>query len=47
VTAAFNQRRKMLNNSLKSWEFSEKVKEKIDFTRRPETLSIEEFSALV
>jgi len=47
VTAAFNQRRKMLNNSLKSWKISEEVREKIDFTRRPETLSIKEFAALV
>jgi len=47
VTAAFNQRRKMLNNSLKSWKIPEEVREKIDFTRRPETLSIKEFAALV
>ena len=47
VTAAFNQRRKMLNNSLKGWKIPEEVKEKIDFTRRPETLSIKEFAALV
>ena len=47
VTAAFNQRRKMLRNSIKSWEFSEVVKEKIDFSRRPESLSIKEFAFLV
>ena len=47
VKAAFNQRRKMLRNSMKSWEFSKLIKEKIDFSRRPESLSIEEFSLLV
>ena len=47
VTAAFNQRRKMLRNSMKSWEFSKLIKEKIDFSRRPESLSIEEFALLV
>ena len=46
VAAAFNQRRKMLRNSMKSWEFSKLIKEKIDFSRRPESLSIEEFSLL-
>ena len=47
VAAAFNQRRKMLRNSMKSWDFSKLVKEKIDFSRRPESLSVEEFSLLV
>jgi len=47
VAAAFNQRRKMLRNSMKSWDFSKLVKENIDFSRRPESLSIEEFSLLV
>ena len=47
VTAAFNQRRKMLSNSLKHWKISEDVKHKIDFTRRPETLTIKEFASLV
>ena len=47
VTTAFNQRRKMLNNSLKRWEIPEKVKQKIDFKRRPETLTVKEFAALV
>ena len=47
VKAAFNQRRKMLRNSMKSWEFSKLIKEKIDFSRRPESLSIEEFALLV
>ena len=47
VAAAFNQRRKMLRNSMKSWDFSKLVKEKIDFSRRPESLSVEEFALLV
>ena len=47
VTAAFNQRRKMLRNSMKSWDFSKLVKENIDFSRRPESLSVEEFALLV
>ena len=47
VRAAFNQRRKMLKNSLKGWDIPDKVKEKINFSRRPETLSIEEFAMLV
>ena len=47
VRAAFNQRRKMLKISLSSWDISDKVKEKIDFSRRPETLSIKEFASLV
>ena len=47
VRAAFNQRRKMLKNSLSSWDISDKVKKEIDFSRRPETLSIKEFASLV
>ena len=47
VRVAFNQRRKMLKNSLKGWNIPEKVKEEINFSRRPETLSIEEFAMLV
>ena len=47
VRMAFNQRRKMLKNSLKGWDVSDNIKEKINFSRRPETLSIEEFSMLV
>ena len=47
VRMAFNQRRKMLKNSLKGWDIPDKVKEKINFSRRPETLSIEEFAMLV
>ena len=47
VSTAFNQRRKMLKNSLKSWDFSDQIIEKIDFSRRPETLSIKEFASLI
>ena len=47
VGTAFNQRRKMLRNSMKSWDFSKLVKENIDFSRRPESLSVEEFALLV
>jgi len=47
VRTAFNQRRKMLKNSLSSWDIPDKVKEEIDFSRRPETLSIKEFAMLV
>ena len=47
VRVAFNQRRKMLKNSLKGWDIPDKVREKINFSRRPETLSIEEFAMLV
>ena len=47
VSAAFSQRRKMLKNSLKPWNIAEKLKQKVDFNRRPETLTIEEFSSLV
>ena len=47
VRAAFNQRRKMLRNSLSTWDIPDKVKEKINFSRRPETLTIQEFASLV
>ena len=47
VRAAFNQRRKMLRNSLGSWDISDQVKEKINFSRRPETLTVKEFASLV
>ena len=47
VLSAFNQRRKMLKNSMKSWDFSDQIIKNIDFTRRPETLSIKEFASLV
>ena len=47
VSAAFSQRRKMLRNTLKAWNFTDSVKERIDFTRRPESLTIEEFASMV
>ena len=47
VRAAFNQRRKMLRNSVGSWDISDQVKEKINFSRRPETLTVQEFASLV
>jgi len=46
VAAAFSQRRKMLRNTLTGFRISEEVKAKIDFTRRPETLTINEFAEL-
>ena len=47
VSTAFNQRRKMLKNSMKSLDFSDQIIERIDFSRRPETLSIKEFVSLI
>ena len=47
VKAAFSKRRKMLRNSLSGFDIPEKVKKEIDFTRRPETLSIDEFAKLL
>lgn len=47
VGAAFSRRRKMLRNTLSGFEISEQVMEKIDFSRRPETLSVEEFSMIL
>ena len=46
VGAAFHQRRKMLRNSLKAFQLSEAAKD-FDMTRRPETLTIEEFVSLL
>ena len=46
VRAAFNQRRKMLRNSLGNWDISDQVKEKINFSRRPETLTVQEFASM-
>ena len=37
----------MLKNSLKSWEFSDQITERINFSRRPETLTIEEFASMI
>ena len=47
VKAAFSKRRKMLRNSLSEFHFTEDIKNEIDFTRRPETLTIKEFSKLL
>ena len=47
VASAFSQRRKMLRNTLKGWDIPIDLKEKIDFNRRPETLTTKEFASLV
>ncbi len=43
VKTAFNQRRKTLRNSLKSYNLSDKIKEDVIFAKRPEQLSFSEF----
>ena len=47
VATAFSQRRKMLRNTLKGWDISEDIKNKIGFDRRPESLTVEEFVSMV
>ena len=47
VSAAFSQRRKMLRNTLKGWDIPTAAKKRINFARRPETLTIKEFASLV
>ena len=47
VSTAFSQRRKMLRNTLKGWDIHPDLQEQINFNRRPETLTIEEFVTLV
>ena len=47
VKAAFAKRRKMLRNSLSGFNIPDSIQEDIDFTRRPEQLSIEEFAKLL
>ena len=47
VKMAFSKRRKMLRNSLNDCDIPVSIQEEIDFTRRPETLSIEEFAKLL
>jgi len=47
VWAAFSQRRKMLRNTLKGFRFDQKVVKEINFERRPETLTIQEFVKLL
>jgi len=46
VKTAFNQRRKTLRNSLRSFSFSEKFKENPIFSLRPEQLSVEQFEEI-
>lgn len=46
VKTAFNQRRKTLRNSLKSFGISDKLKEDAIFALRPEQLSVEQFIEL-
>lgn len=47
VKTAFQQRRKTLRNSLKSFNLSDRIKEDIIFGLRPEQLSPEQFITLV
>lgn len=46
VKTAFNQRRKMLRSSLKSFQLSETLKEDPIFAKRPEQLSVSDFILL-
>lgn len=46
VKTAFNQRRKMLRSSLKSFNLSDSLKEDPIFAKRPEQLSVNEFISL-
>ena len=46
VKTAFNQRRKMLRGSLKSFNLSDKLREDAIFAQRPEQLSVQEFISL-
>ena len=46
VKTAFQQRRKTLRNSLKSFQISDKLKEDTIFAQRPEQLSVQEFITL-
>ena len=46
VKTAFNQRRKMLRSSLKSFKLSDTLKEDAIFAMRPEQLSVSEFIEL-
>ena len=46
VKTAFNQRRKTLRNSLKSFNLSDKLREDAIFAQRPEQLSVQEFIQL-
>ena len=46
VKMAFNQRRKMLRGSLKSFNLSDSLKEEPIFAKRPEQLSVQDFIKL-
>lgn len=46
VKTAFNQRRKMLRSSLKSFNLSDSLKEEPIFAKRPEQLSVQQFLEL-
>ena len=46
VKTAFNQRRKMLRSSLKTFNLSESLKEEPIFAKRPEQLSVQQFFEL-
>lgn len=46
VKTAFNQRRKMLRSSLKSFNLSDTLKEEPIFAKRPEQLSVADFISL-
>ncbi len=46
VKTAFNQRRKMLRGSLKTFNLSDKLREDAIFAQRPEQLSVREFISL-
>ena len=47
VGAAFSKRRKMLRNSLAGFKLAVEGLQNIELTRRPETLTIEEFASLI
>jgi 16S rRNA (adenine1518-N6/adenine1519-N6)-dimethyltransferase len=46
VKTAFNQRRKTLRNSLKTFNLSENLREDSIFDLRPEQISVEQFIEL-
>jgi 16S rRNA (adenine1518-N6/adenine1519-N6)-dimethyltransferase len=46
VKTAFNQRRKIIRNSLKIFELSDKLREDAIFAQRPEQLSVQQFIEL-
>ncbi len=46
VKTAFNQRRKTLRNSLKTFQLTDKLREDVIFAKRPEQLSVHQFIEL-